>query len=106
MPRLACERIGAGARLGSPTTGVDEEVFPGAAEEAPEDSAAESGFVGFLRYAFFCQYIRSRVDRVLIGSTGSTGGGYLQYSAPWFGHLLSISKPSHKEETYSSDTGP
>lgn len=53
MSRLACERIGAGARLGSPTTGVDEFVFPGAADEAPEDSAAESGFVGFFKYAFF-----------------------------------------------------
>ena len=74
MSRLACERIGAGARLGSPTTGVGEFVFPGAADEAPEDSAAESGFVGFFKYAFFfffgwlvCFFKRSREQ-------GSKGG--------------------------------
>lgn len=49
MLRFAWERIGAGARLGSPpvTTGVEDEVWPAAAEE----SALESGLVGFLRYA-------------------------------------------------------
>ena len=42
--------MGAGARLGSPpvTTGVE---WPAAADELAEDSALESGFVGFLRYA-------------------------------------------------------
>ena len=54
MPKLDCGRIGAGARLGSRlpvTTGVEADGRPAAAEEAAEDSAVESGFVGFLRYA-------------------------------------------------------
>lgn len=50
-PRFACGSIGAGAKLGSPPEipGVDEEARGGPTDEAADDSAAESGFVGFLR---------------------------------------------------------
>lgn len=50
---VACGRAGAGARLGSPpeTPGVKDEVRIGATDEFVDDSAAESGFVGFLIYA-------------------------------------------------------
>lgn len=48
-PRF-CGIKGAGARLGSPTTpGVDVAVRPGPADDAAEESAERSGFVGFLR---------------------------------------------------------
>lgn len=51
IPRLA-GRTGAGARLGSPpeTPGV-EELRIGPTDDPADESAAESGFVGFLRYA-------------------------------------------------------
>lgn len=51
MPMLACGRIGAGARLGSPpvTPGVVDAARIGPTEDVAEESAAESGFVGFLR---------------------------------------------------------
>lgn len=44
-------RIGAGARLGSPPEipGVDVEVCGGPTDDAADESAAESGLVGFLR---------------------------------------------------------
>ena len=52
-PRLGCDSIGAGARLGSPPEipGVDDCVRGRPTEDAAEESAVESGFVGFLRYA-------------------------------------------------------
>lgn len=53
MPRVACGIVGSGARLGSPpeTPGVKDEVRIGATDEFVDESAAESGFVGFLMYA-------------------------------------------------------
>lgn len=53
MPKVACGRTGAGARLGSAaeTPGVEDEVRMAPTEDVAEDSAFESGFVGFLRYA-------------------------------------------------------
>lgn len=50
-PRLACGSIGAGARLGSPPVmpGVDDEVCGAPIDDAAEESAVESGLVGFLR---------------------------------------------------------
>lgn len=52
-PWLGCVSIGAGARLGSPPEipGVDDWVRGRPMEDAADESAAESGFVGFLRYA-------------------------------------------------------
>lgn len=52
MPKVACGRTGAGAKLGSAaeTPGV-EEVRMAPTEDVAEESAFESGFVGFLRYA-------------------------------------------------------
>lgn len=53
MPNAFWGRTGAGARLGSAaeTPGVEDMPRTGPAEDAAEDSAFESGFVGFLRYA-------------------------------------------------------
>lgn len=53
MPRVVWGRTGAGARLGSAaeTPGVEDMVRIAPAEEVAEESAPESGFVGFLRYA-------------------------------------------------------
>lgn len=50
-PRFACGSMGAGARLGSPPAipGVDDDVCGGPTDDAADESAAESGFVGFLR---------------------------------------------------------
>lgn len=50
-PRFACGSIGAGARLGSPPVmpGVEEDARGGPTDEAADESAAESGLVGFLR---------------------------------------------------------
>lgn len=53
-PMLACGSMGAGARLGSAapaTPGVAVEVRVGWTDDELEDSAFESGLVGFLRYA-------------------------------------------------------
>lgn len=63
-PMLVCPSNGAGARLGSPppTPGVEDEVRIAPTDDAADESAAESGFVGFFRYAAivssFCYYIR------------------------------------------------
>lgn len=50
-PRVACGNIGAGAKLGSlpEMPGVDEDVRGTPTDEAAEESAVESGLVGFLR---------------------------------------------------------
>lgn len=51
MPRFACGSMGAGAKLGSPPEmpGVDEDVCGTPTDEVADESAAESGLVGFLR---------------------------------------------------------
>ena len=51
IPILACESMGAGARLGSlpAMPGVDDCVWEAPTDEAADESAAESGLVGFLR---------------------------------------------------------
>jgi hypothetical protein len=50
-PRLAWESRGAGARLGSPPEipGVDVDVCTGPTDEMVDESAVESGFVGFFK---------------------------------------------------------
>lgn len=52
-PRLACDSRGAGARLGSfpEIPGMVVDVCVGPTDELAEESAAESGLVGFFRYA-------------------------------------------------------
>lgn len=51
IPRLAWDSRGAGARLGSlpDIPGVNVDVCTGPTDEVAEESAAESGFVGFFR---------------------------------------------------------
>lgn len=102
MPRFAWERIGAGARLGSPPVTAGVEVRPAAAELA-EESALESGFVGFLRYA-----VRGGIVNMgdFEEGLGWVRGTCLRYSCPWSGRLRATAILSRKVGTCSCDIGP